>query len=82
MTKRPDALTPAQAAEWIDALPPVELKNRLLDYLLWQASHGKRLLHSAHYFRVAHYGFQPRASTVEKRLAPLRALTQQIGGSR
>ena len=79
MAKRPSPLSPAEAAAWLDALPPVEIKNRLVDYLLWQAAHGKRLLHSAHYFRVARYGYQPRASTTEKQLNLLRPLTQRIG---
>ena len=80
MAKR-EVLTPAQAALWLEALPPVEIKNRLLDYLEWQAKHGKIILHGAHYFRLLHYGYRPREETMSKRTAGLRALIQQVGQS-
>lgn len=80
-----DILTPATAFAWLEDLPPMEIKNRLLDYLRWQAEHGKRLLHSAHYFRIVKYGAAPRASTVARREAEtkkvLGSLTNGIGRS-
>ena len=80
---KPDVLTPAIAFAWLQDLPPMEIKNRLLDYLRWQAEHGKRLLHSAHYFRIVKYGAVPRASTVARREAQtkkvLGGLTNGIG---
>jgi len=79
MASPPPKLTPAEAADWWEALPPVEIKNRIGDYLRWQASHGKRLLHFAHYMRVAYYGFHPREGTIQKRLVPLRPLLERIG---
>lgn len=77
--KKPPPLSPAQAAEWWDSLPPMVIKNSIGDYLRWQAAHGKSLLHFAHYLRIAYYAERPRASTIEKRLAPLRELTSMVG---
>lgn len=78
-----EILTPAIAFAWLQDLPPMEIKNRLLDYLRWQAEHGKRLLHSAHYFRLVKFGCQPRDSTKAKREAQMTAalggVTQGIG---
>lgn len=74
-------LTPAQAADWLEALPPVEIKNRLLDYLRWQAAHQKILLHFAHYARLLHYGYTPRTETTQRRRAQLNPLTDGIGRS-
>lgn len=76
---KPVPLTPIQASEWLDSLPPIEIKLRLVDYLRWQAAHGKRILHGAHYFRVVKYGYQPRASTMAKQGVVLRDLTKTIG---
>ena len=82
MLKSPrDVLTPAQAFAWLNALPPVEIKNRLLDYLQWQAEHSKRLLHFAHYARLLHYGYAPRQETTERRTRAMKPLTDGIGRS-
>ena len=84
MPKPPrEVLTPASAFSWLEDLPPMEIKNRLLDYLRWQAEHGKRLLHSAHYFRIVKFGAAPRASTMARRELQtkqmLGTLTESIG---
>lgn len=79
MTKKPKPLTPGEAADWLDALAPIEIKNQLIDYLRWQATHGKILLHSAHYFRMIHYGSKPRPETEAKRWEQVRPLTNGIG---
>ena len=44
-------LSPSEAADFIDSLSPVEVKNRLLDLLLWQAAHGRVLVHFSWYLR-------------------------------
>lgn len=74
-------LSPAEAADWIDALSPVEIKNGLLDYLRWQAAHGKILLHFAHYARILHYAATPREETTAKRMGAIRKLSHTIGNA-
>lgn len=78
MTK-PVPLSPATVADWLDQLSPVAIKNGLIDYLRWQAAHGKILLHFAHYARVLHFKEKPRESTMQKRAEQFHGLTKGIG---
>lgn len=51
MKQKAIALTPRQAADWIEVMPPVEVKNCLLDLLIWQARNHKALVHVSWYLR-------------------------------
>ena len=67
-------MTPSDAADFIDSLSPVEVKNRLLDLLLWQAKRGKTLVHISWYLRKMK---EPKPQD----FPDFRALTQSIGNS-
>lgn len=72
---KPHTLTPSQAADWLEAMPPIEIKNRLIDLLLWQAKHNKSLVNFGWYARKMQ----------EPKLKPLssewREMTSSIGKS-
>ena len=44
-------MTPKDAADLIESLPPVDLKNRLFELLMWQAKTGRSLVHIGWYLR-------------------------------
>ena len=53
-------MTPKEAYDLLEALPPVDIKNSLMDMLFWQAKKGKVLVHIAWYLNCLKYGTKPR----------------------
>ena len=69
-------MTPQQAYDLLEALPPVVIKNALLTAFAWQAAHGKRLVHVGFYLRTAWYTERPRPKPIPP---AIQALTAGIG---
>jgi len=53
-------MTPKEAAEQLERLPPVVVKERLLRLLEWQDRNGKILVHVSWYLRTMFYAEHPR----------------------
>ena len=57
-------MTPHEASELIESLPPLDLKNRLFELFRWQAKTGRSLVHVGWYLRCLK---KPKLSPADRR---------------
>lgn len=74
-------MTPFDAAQFLESLPPAHIKLHLVEMLEWQAAHGKRLVGMRWYLERLRYTLEPRPKKAhEADRAKVAALVKQAGG--
>ena len=68
-------MTPHEAMEFIERLPPNDFKMAMVDILTWQHQHQKSLVHLSWYLAKIKYSRDPRPKTHDA----MHRLLQSIG---